>query len=859
MKARKYFSSYKDYFWAWEEEGRVIVIPGGETIAYREYIRQVLDALAPNGWPPFGSLLLAIAATNQSSGMPIQRIEDILYRRYGGQHPDPAIKAPYNEAMHFLGVLSALPAKYLTGDMRIQVFQLIFSDAHRRLSAQDSSEILAEWPSATGTEDVEAFTMRILVEDFQCIGLIGRKFPDTWSLMQQLAAVPELPEEITLREGGEAATGDFVEMLIGNYKTFHVGALIKFIWSGMTIPIHHTLPSMQPLGGISDISNRGDFDKLLVSEFANDEWLFLSRVANREALYLHRENPPGADDWRRILLVDVSLKSWGNPKILSYAVALAVARHPRTDIPCELFAVGTTPYPVAVNTVEEVINAVQLSPGVLEPSEGLSSALKLFGGKKGVEIFCIISDESLRHPAVQKVLADYYSGLRYIVVTDRGGGIDIYRNQHGGRKLVQQIRLPLEKLWRPRAQAASKDPAPMPAGLEHTGLIREILYPAVYAKVILAAWAGESFIITREKKLFRYTWPANKPSYSAQLKGNGWEMLLDDLDPGASIYAIGGTAADPLLLSFSKGSCQVTIHEIKSGLKASASFVWPARGHNRFVFSGPFFYGGEMSPFSRIAWENQQVIFANDVDISRAVLDEKVTANQELVAQSISMSRALKVLKNVDRVGINRSGNLLVNKHELVYNRYGKNGMVKLQPADTVARELELPAHRTRENQFVFPDGSEVLVDRSGMLILKAALTGEPMYDVKLKDAGGKKLNVVKLLVTLKKSEGQGLTEVQWLVGHLPVIVKDRLSLEAASSLKRALDEAGAESEVLVSVPNVYIPSALDVPLGLATKAVFAGREYFWPTQMPQVDTTHFYDRYIRSFIYNILKDGAKR
>ena len=95
--------------------------------------------------------------------------------------------------------------------------------------------------------------------------------------------------------------------------------------------MHHQLPGDQPLGGFSDLSNKGDFDKLLISEFANDELLLLSRVANNEALVLHREIPPGTDDLQRVVLLDVSLKSWGNPRILAYATMLAIARHPRTD------------------------------------------------------------------------------------------------------------------------------------------------------------------------------------------------------------------------------------------------------------------------------------------------------------------------------------------------------------------------------------------------------------------------------------------------------------------------------------------------------------------------------------------------
>jgi large subunit ribosomal protein L7/L12 len=66
-------------------------------------------------------------------------------------------------------------------------------------------------------------------------------------------------------------------------------------------------------------------------------------------------------------------------------------------------------------------------------------------------------------------------------------------------------------------------------------------------------------------------------------------------------------------------------------------------------------------------------------------------------------------------------------------------------------------------------------------------------FDVILKAAGGKKLNVVKLVKTLT---GLGLKEAKDLVDGAPQTLKEGVSKEEAADLKAQLEEAGAEVEI---------------------------------------------------------------
>ena len=73
------------------------------------------------------------------------------------------------------------------------------------------------------------------------------------------------------------------------------------------------------------------------------------------------------------------------------------------------------------------------------------------------------------------------------------------------------------------------------------------------------------------------------------------------------------------------------------------------------------------------------------------------------------------------------------------------------------------------------------------------AAVEQTAFDVILKEAGGAKLAVVKLV---KDLTGLGLKEAKDLVDGAPKEVKTGVSKEEAESLKKALEEAGAVVEV---------------------------------------------------------------
>ncbi|MCC9165856.1 50S ribosomal protein L7/L12 [Pontibacter harenae] len=74
-----------------------------------------------------------------------------------------------------------------------------------------------------------------------------------------------------------------------------------------------------------------------------------------------------------------------------------------------------------------------------------------------------------------------------------------------------------------------------------------------------------------------------------------------------------------------------------------------------------------------------------------------------------------------------------------------------------------------------------------------AAAEEKTSFDVILKSAGASKLAVVKLV---KELTGLGLKEAKELVDGAPKALKEGVAKDEADSLKKSLEEAGAEVEV---------------------------------------------------------------
>ena len=752
-----------------------------------------------------------------------------------------------DDAIAFLKLLSEVPPEYREGKKRILLLRAIFENCHNIISVKNALGI--KYGMATlksGAHQVavkKEFSYDAFIKDFRPLALLKNKFPGVNNILQKVAGLPELREPLVLEENteGESESTDLIEQLISNNKTFYAGSLVKRIWSGLNIPVHSALPSEQPLGGVSDLTNKGDFDKLLISEFANEDIVFLSRLANNEALYIHREIPPASNNMQRIILIDISLKNWGTPKTIAYATMLAIAKHPKTTIGCKAFAVGNHFYPVSIESIGSIIDALQLLDGTLHCGNGLDAFFKEHPKDKNNEIFLVTEPSTLKQAGMLKAVNEYQPSINYLVHTDAEGNIDVYKKQQNTKKHIQHILLPLKELWKNPPANKKRELSPkrrhndtenIPMLFRHTNSMKTLLCTA----------DGEAYMITKEKQLFRFYDKFAKP-YE-----RGWELVYDKLPFSAGEFEIGILGnGERMLFMFNPQTKEVTLLNIETGDVTQLVFPQWSKSPG-FVFYNDKFYHPYNSGFFSIA--------ADGTKKGNESLPGNVIADRQKQLQQVRSAHpyAHNVFRNISKVFINEKGKLMFNIHQLEARGHGMYL--------TIARETGRKASTVRETdtRYVFDDGSSISIDPAGVFILKSSdpaipviyITSEidsplgaatdlhfagneyfykePQHRVRLIDAGQQVLSVIK---AIKEITETGLQEAKGLVDIAPFTILDYASSKKTEELRQAMQKAGAT----IGIIPLKKPGA---------------------AEQKKIALADFYTLYIEKFINTILAHGIK-
>ena len=115
------------------------------------------------------------------------------------------------------------------------------------------------------------------------------------------------------------------------------------------------------------------------------------------------------------------------------------------------------------------------------------------------------------------------------------------------------------------------------------------------------------------------------------------------------------------------------------------------------------------------------------------------------------------------------------------------------QLVNLTVKEVNELAQILKDEYGIEPAAAAVAVAAAGGGDAPAAAAEQTAFDVILKDAGGAKLAVVKLV---KDLTGLGLKEAKDLVDGAPKEVKTGVDKAEAEALKKQLEEAGATVEV---------------------------------------------------------------
>lgn len=729
MELKAYFQSYENYFWEWKtdedipgdsgyNDNNLISVPGVGAIAYRPYIMEVLKELQPIGWAPFGALLMVLYAMQDGYtdfAGPLRKTAEF--------YSTGNFEFNAEREIEFLEKIKALPRVYKQKQNRIILLQTLFKDSHNRISASNAEATLRIYyrrpQELADSAEKQHAGPSVLNKDLSAMDL-NERFPTTQSIidaMKGLVNEPELNDEIAQEETTAETNKNFIKELIEEPKTFQVGSLIKRIWSGLRIPMRHLSPGEQPIGGISDMTNKGDFHRMLLSEFANEDEVFMNRVANNEALYIQREIPPEENIFERIILIDTSLRNWGAPKVLASASAIAVIKHPKAHSECKVFALGQTGLPISLNKVEEVIESLNHVSPVLEVSEALEKFFNEENTQKDIEVFFITHQDNVTDEKVQKVIHQNRDRLKFLVTTTADGEINFYKHHQGARKHIQKIKLPLHELWAnpPRQKKATINLNGKKTDLP---LNYPILFPTPTNKITQFLYEGEFFILSSKKQLLKTYLSDNyydRHSYDYYKTYHGCEVLIEDISVKSSgKFALAKNKQQHFILCqyqpnkklVSKLNLNTKEYSEQNvtGLNIPETYELIYFGKNFYLheFANPLLY--KINIEGNISLET---ISGKDKEI------DKNTIKAGTEAAKLKQS-GLKIINNFNRVGINIYGDLVISGHKLYSASENTLNFSKNR------YEIKVYAEQNK-NKFTFPDGSEIIADSRGMLTFRSS------------------------------------------------------------------------------------------------------------------------------------------
>lgn len=835
MTGRTYILKHAYSFWEWDEEEGVVAFRDGQTISYAVPLGDLIQELAPQRLPRFGTLLLVLMAMNTPFEYGCEKALAEI------PNEDPSLGEIKQGAHAFLTELSQLPESLKTSNLRPEIIKVVFQDCHGlmsvKLSAKIASIFLGSKDRLLPTASRTAYKKEEK-EDLRVLAILGRYFGAFGGIYNRLSQLLDIPETIELKAPfplkQHEVPEDLVEVLKENKATSTIGMLIRPIWAGLSIPYHGIEPSQQPTGGVSDLTNKGNLDKLLLSEYASDDLIFLARLANNEALYLNRESPPASNIRQRIMLIDVSLRNWGRPKTLSMAIAIAIGTHPKTKIGQEAYAVGNRCVSIQLGEVHEIILAMKEVEATLDASEGIREYFINNPATHNREVFILTERSTLQQGGMQQVMSEFRDVIDYTVALDTEGKVDVYKRAGMNIRHLQYLELPLV--------TAKEEKSTQSSAIPQVKYYPVLMLPKANNFHYFTSQEGDVFHVTKEKILLQLHaghWDTSKSTWAVICENLPWskgEFAAAFNKRGEYVILGVSTQAKEFWL-FNLFTGSYTINSF-SGFGTSATFaITYDRESQSFIRTNSHVY-------HRISLEGE-ISRMNDITNAIPLLNK--TAETFKRNGKTQVPKASNVFKNLKSVGIDSDGQLALNSHCLLLSSYN---ILMIDFSRTLV--VEIYAEKSEGGRFEFLDGSSVEINESGLIVLQSsdetiptiycpsllkkslgfgtegAFAGNmsylnsPLYQLRVLDFGPKKYEVLDSLA---------ITETEAVKMDAPIILISAYYRERSEILKTRMEKLGATVEL------VPITSDFD--------------------QQEVIEPHEFYDQYIKRFIQTILDHGA--
>ncbi len=442
--------------WCWLDEGDVLAWRDGGTIAFRAEVEAVLRRLSAHGLPPFGAIAWLLAACRSGSG---QRAVDELTSQL------EVLRSLLNFSEEFgrvvpgvLRRISELPENVRTStDAKGTLAEMLFEDQSLRTTPEFATTVVTALEHG-GRQHVASKpaipdrTLRVIVAELHALR-DGADRISADALQARLGVgfeheIKPAPVEVE----PTVSARDWIASLKNDPELGGVARLAQQL-----LPVTQLLralsdPDELPLGGVSDITNRGDFDRLLCSELAHDDTTLMIRVATNEALYLRREVPPRTPQRCRSVLVDVSLRMWGVPRVYAAAVALAFAATADKHGTCSAWR-PSGKFIVEIDLLHRpgltaLLEALEMSRHPGDALGPFHETLSDGNNEDDVEFepVLITTEDVLADREFQHALAAWPGGTLYIATVQRDGSYRLRIQTARGQRVLREAQLSLDEL-----------------------------------------------------------------------------------------------------------------------------------------------------------------------------------------------------------------------------------------------------------------------------------------------------------------------------------------------------------------------------------------------------------------------------
>ncbi|GEM_PF-1470998 len=590
----------------WSDHGRELCWCNGTTVAFYEEITAVLDRLAEQNLPDFSSIALALATLRTSwpdiAAQLTNAVTSLRFSKNTGVRrvvdSREEILAVWPESLRKLTMLTRYVEQHSPStSQRAELLAIVFRDFSSGYGGATQDDLAEVYRAGLPAEVVgvrdQAFEVKLLLpksvyesmqsaESHDWIGTAvhrvlrlvrtanslaaGMPFESVAELEQLLTTgivdTVEAPEEPLLDQ--RAQTRRLLEQLSDDNELSGFARLAKQLIAAISLPRTLSEPDELQIGGVSDISNRGHLDQLLLSELAHDDLTLSVRLALNEALYLRRESPPSPLARTRAVLIDLSLPMWGIPRL--YAIAAALALHASSDkltrIECYRSSADGA-IPSVLTTRDGLLEQLAALEPTEHPGGALNSFVQMMGDEsESAEPVIITTSDVLANDAFRQALDKASTGDFWLIIVERDGRLEVRQRTRQGTSIRKQLKLPLTEILSPKTaeKVRRKD---VPEGLP--AIFHLSRFPLLLSHQLrvgrLWTWGETAIALTDDGRLMHWT-----------ENGFGARELASGLAAGgvkdAFLVTQNSTTFKLLVCSDSESSkCLVTLH----GLPASSA------------------------------------------------------------------------------------------------------------------------------------------------------------------------------------------------------------------------------------------------------------------------------------------------